>query len=294
MDAYAEKRARDYLRKKFMAGVQVVGEETLNKFTAWGPETICVLLDMIDGTDFFEMAINLWCSAALVYDHQKKQVLGAVVGLATGEMYYAHAGADGAVVELDNKPYATFGTSGRTSLRDARVAFFGQKPKNFLSVAENASFLKLLRRAEKDSDVHLRIHGFAGNPMIARLGDQARHADGIAVTAGIDAVFDIKGQQLHDVLPGAYIAKKAGAYFCDLDGKEIGYDQMGEMMADPRRRIRYVLAATPDLGRELASVLRGEQKQEIPTIGVAGAKKKMPQASRNQMNLFALESTDMH
>ena len=72
----------------------------------------------------------------------------------------------------------------------------------------------------------------------------------------IDAVFDVSGQQLHDVVPGAYIALKAGAYMCDLDGTPITIDDLARRLQDPRERIKYVLAATEELAQELVTALR--------------------------------------
>jgi hypothetical protein len=162
---------------------------------------------------------------------------------------------EGARVELDGKQAVNVGgCSDVTSLSEARVAYYGQKAKNALSLAINPSYQDFLVRVI-EQDAPFRIFHSGGNPMIVRLADRVKIKDR-GVIAGIDAVFEVCGQQLHDVLPGVYIAKKVGAYFCDLDGVEYADEYLGELLQNPKTRITYVLAATKELALELASMLK--------------------------------------
>ena len=68
----------------------------------------------------------------------------------------------------------------------------------------------------------------------------------------IDAVFDVHGQWPHDVVPGAYIAQKAGAIFTDLNGEPINW---GSVLKKPASdKITYILASTDKLSKELQHI----------------------------------------
>jgi fructose-1,6-bisphosphatase/inositol monophosphatase family enzyme len=101
----------------------------------------------------------------------------------------------------------------------------------------------------------MRLYNFAGNPMIVKLANRARGADNSVLTGDVDAVFELAGQRVHDMAPGAYIAMKAGAYLCDLDGKEVTIQALAARMEDPNQRVSYVVAATKELAGELCGML---------------------------------------
>ncbi len=78
---------------------------------------------------------------------------------------------------------------------------------------------------------------------------KARVADGT-----VHAVFELRGQKPHDVIPGAFIAKQAGAIFCDLDGNDI---DMGNAVLDPNSSdLRYVLAGSKSLAEQILCAIR--------------------------------------
>ena len=236
--------------------LQVLGEESVVAFSGWREGDVCVLADMIDGTDFVEMRLDLWCSAVVLYDKAKPAILGTIVGFPSGDLFYAQCDKAGAWIRSsDDGDTEVFGRSAVTSLRDARVAFYGQKPKNLLALLETG-FFDHLRDLEAGQSGKFRIYNFAGNPMMAKLVDRPKLDSGADFIGDIDAVFDVSGQQLHDVVPGAYIALKAGAYMCDLDGTPITIDDLARRLQDPRERIKYVLAATEELAQELVTALR--------------------------------------
>jgi fructose-1,6-bisphosphatase/inositol monophosphatase family enzyme len=96
------------------------------------------------------------------------------------------------------------------------ILSFSQKDA-FMRWLENNKTEDRRRKTSADPELGFRFYDFAGNPMMARLGE------GI-----VDVVFDKNGQAPHDVVPGAYIAKKAGGVMKDFDGK---------MLDDDSRRI---------------------------------------------------------
>jgi fructose-1,6-bisphosphatase/inositol monophosphatase family enzyme len=71
--------------------------------------------------------------------------------------------------------------------------------------------------------------------------------------AGVDVVLEMAGQAPHDFVAGAYIAQKAGASLCSLDGKAINMVDLLLRPANANSRVRYVLAATEQLAFQLVS-----------------------------------------
>ena len=97
----------------------------------------------------------------------------------------------------------------------------------------------------------MRIYDLAGAPMMMKLADhRVRNA------GGVDAVFDVKGQKPHDFVPGAFIAKKAGAIIRYRNGKEISYEDLEDSLRDFDTRTKYVIACTRKLSDELLKVIR--------------------------------------
>lgn len=72
----------------------------------------------------------------------------------------------------------------------------------------------------------------------------------------LDAVFDVAGQYCHDVVPGAFIALKAGAVLKDLNGQRITEEELGiRISSNPGAKLKYVLACTESLCDELLQLL---------------------------------------
>jgi fructose-1,6-bisphosphatase/inositol monophosphatase family enzyme len=230
-------------------------------FLAYGEESIetgldlseehrlVVLMDMIDGTDLLERGLSNWCSAMVFYYPPERKILASFVARDDDNyIYYArsdrcspykrHIRGGGKTVEVR-------GPSDVRSLSNASIAFYGQKPANFLAVATCPGFISYLERIEKEEQ-GARIFNLAGNPMMMRL------IDGYA---RIDAVFDLKGQAPHDVVPGAFIAQQAGANLCDIEGRPIDLGLALLKPADEASRLRYLLTSTKDLSHELRQVL---------------------------------------
>jgi len=263
IDRLAEQSCRSYFARQVDTHVHVIGEETQGEEI---PEArVHALVDVVDGTDLLAMGIPLWCSAIVLFDEQKpRPILGAVVGLATGEIYMASHVEDRVTVTLpptvpDGATLTRLvsGPSSTLTLKNARIAHYGQKPKNFLSLHRLTRFLGTVESMHRRDP--FRIYNFAGNPIMMKLADRPKDEEtGKDLTDGIDAVFDVSGQLLHDVVPGAFIALKAGAYLCDLDKRPIGYEALGALLATPKLRLKYVLAATRNLAEELCDALRDE------------------------------------
>lgn len=83
--------------------------------------------------------------------------------------------------------------------------------------------------------------------------------------AGIDLVFELRGQQAHDIVPGAFIAKKAGASVVDLNNNEITLEKLEEVMLKPNtEKLTYVISATKELSTEMVGRLSSASTTSYP------------------------------
>ena len=270
IDHNAEERCIEEFRERCKSSLFIIGEESLNELTddenlrTCSSGKICVLVDMVDGTDLLEMNIPMWCSAIVIVNPTTPKILGAVVGQASGEIYFTNSVQDGSFVsrapsmDLNVAPTSSplKGPSNVETLDSATVSFYGQKAKSFLSVSKKTVFHEMLEQQGNSDAQGFRIHTLSGNPFMVKLADRARNSSGKIIGRGIDAVFEISGQYMHDLAPGLFIAKKAGAYACDLDGKEITYESLAEALLTPTRKMKYVLASTQRLADELVKALK--------------------------------------
>lgn len=263
-DLTAEHGFRQILNARAKDEFVLIGEESDDGERPM--DRVWVIADIVDGTDLYEMEIPLWCSAALLFDPRKPAIIGSVVVLASGEVFFADESEIAKVIRPGSKKTEAAtrvrGPSNVKTISDARICFYGQKAKNFIPIVESVGFKNLLSSlATKTPSPDFRMYNFAGNPALVRLADRAKRPDGSMLSAGIDAVFDIStnGQQLHDVAPGAFIAMCAGAVLYDLQGNELDKSQLAKKLLTPKERLRYVLAATPELGKDLCQVLAGDE-----------------------------------
>lgn len=262
IDAYAEDTYKRVLRRYHrgaFADIDFFGEESLRN-----PELdlsdhggIVVLVDAIDGTDLLERGLSNWCCASIFFKpsaEEGRRILAAFVGLPDGTVYYATADHRKPLVTRGRTMGAgpVCGVSRRRGLAQASIYFYGQKLKNFRSVTHDGFAQRLSDVCEGTKEDRLRIYNLAGTPMMARMTDhRVREAN------GIDAVFDVFGQQPHDVVPGAYIAKKAGAIIRDLDGGDISFVKLEELLLRPAKlRLQYVLAVTSTLAAQITECIR--------------------------------------
>lgn len=240
--------------------VIVIGEESLEINIKPREGEILALVDMVDGTDLWEMDLPIWCSAAVLFepDPEEPRIIGSIVCLANGDMYYAVDGGMAHVVyrRADRKETEAkcLGHSRMRELSKARVGFYGQKPKKFFSIAENTLLYEQLKSFPDGTD--FRIYNFGGNPAMVKLIDRLRTDEGEIFGGGFDAVIELVGQQLHDMVPGAFIALQGGAYLCELDGTMISPQELSRRLMRPRDRICYVLAATKELAEEICVLVK--------------------------------------
>jgi fructose-1,6-bisphosphatase/inositol monophosphatase family enzyme len=253
VDLFAEREGRDYLRDRFGNRIEIRGEES--SLEQVPKDRIAALMDMLDGSDLLERGLGNWCSAVVFFDSARRRVVASVVGLPSRRIYYATASQKTAYVVLpklgEQRERITVPIrvkTGSVTLKDASVAFYGQKVCNFLlsGLAPTSEFeewlLHLARDSGKTQDTPqapaFRIYNFGGNPMMLKLAE-----------GRIDAVFDVQGQQCHDVIPGAYIALKAGAVLKDLE------EMLAVALENPAAKLKYVLASSRPLADEFVQLL---------------------------------------
>lgn len=255
VDLVAERNAARQLRRKLgQYRPFSVGEESLSdpRLDLSDKNTLVVLMDMVDGTDLLARGLGNWCSAMVFYYPPENRIIASFVGLPDDGVYYVtEASARPVKYRFHGKPKVVpiSGPSRVRNLASASIAFYGQKVPNLLSAMGHQRFLISLRRLLKAKGRHLktRIYNLAGNPMMMRLIDGH---------VRIDAVFDLEGQAPHDVVPGAFIAQKANAVLSDLQGRSIDLARILRRPADPKLHIRYLVASTKKLSRELLRYLR--------------------------------------
>lgn len=252
IDLTAEHTAAKLLRRRLNYNLLAIGEESIatdrHKDLSNNKELI-VLMDMIDGTDLLERGLSNWCSALIFYYPPQRRILASLIGIPEDGVYYAMDGVDGAYKSTFNResePKRVNGPSDVKNLRNASIAFYGQKISKFLSVIRRSKFISYLEYLQNRANTKTRIYNLAGNPMMMKVIDG--HTK-------IDAVFDLEGQCPHDVAPGAYIAQKAGAVFSSLDGGSIDLHKLLVKPIDPHSRVPYLLTSTKALSKDIRRYL---------------------------------------
>ena len=245
VDKYAEFTCQEKLYTYF-PNIRVYGEEKLRdeSLDLRNTQEMVALLDMVDGTDLLERGLSNWCSAAIFY-HPRQGILGAYVGIPSDGVYYAIEGVGAYKQPMGRGQRVKLkGVSGKRKIKNASICFYGQAIDNFLSVAVKRKFIKHLKQLRSNSRGKLktRIYNIGGNPMMIKLAE-----------GQVDAVFDLRGQYPHDVAPGAFIAKEAGAIFKDLKGNDI--DLLKALLQPAKTKIKYILASTPSLFKEIQAAL---------------------------------------
>lgn len=205
-------------------------------------------VDAIDGTDLMARGFSNFCFSFLFFEPKGRKIILSVIAHSSGILYWADSdgayrkNSKGAVWDSEDfqisKNYSP-------KLQDASVCFYGQKPRFLMNVFRRASLLGKISEFEtrmiKGEELGIRIYNFAGNPMMVKIPE-----------GSVDAIFELSGQEVHDVAPGAFIALKAGAVLLDLEGNEI---DLGKALMEPRKKLRYILSATHSLAQELLPLL---------------------------------------
>lgn len=218
-------------------------------------EVDVAFLDPIDGTDLWVRGFGNWCISTAIFDPRKGRIRAAFVGYSSGDIYWAtpqsvcRRGLDG-----HDYPLLVSRTDG-LALRDATICFYGQKPINFLAIQQNLELREFLLRMKEEKEQtgetgkdapKFRIYNLAGNPMMVRMTESED------VHAAVDVVFELRGQKAYDVVPGAFIAQRAGASLVNLLNQPINLD---EALRNHKNLVTYVLAATPQLADEAVGSL---------------------------------------
>lgn len=233
-------------------GDWIYGEESLDKVpinvNLTETEYPVALLDMLDGSDLFKRRFSNWCIAVVFYVPKPAEIIAAFVGDALGRIYYASKSEEGAYLVSVNTPKSRrnqerersnpmAGREEEPKLKSATICFYGQKKEEFYDVANRKRLIEAL-----DPKKGARIYNLGGNPMLARVAD-----------GSVDIVLNPgTGQKPHDVIPGLYIATKAGAIALTPEGERLTFDSghLKEALrrpADNNLRLRYVVAATNNL-----------------------------------------------
>jgi fructose-1,6-bisphosphatase/inositol monophosphatase family enzyme len=256
IDQFAQAAAEDILRERLHDNVEIRGEESSLADVTFRVQ-LAALLDMIDGTDLLERGLGNWCSAMVFFSRDR--VWASLIGMPNGEIYFQQHSDNSAYVREPRKEGAEPTIQSVTiskpevRLRDASVAFYGQKPKNFLTAARHEGLLTVLTHLAQEAQEKknqtdapkFRIYNLAGNPMMMRLVD-----------GKIDAIIELSGQRCHDVIPGFAIALKAGAYLIDLDtSRKLSIKDLPAILSRPSNKFKYILACNEPLADEILKAL---------------------------------------
>lgn len=270
VDLLAERAFIDDLTRKFGSeNIRVIGEECLSESIDLTNETrTTVLIDMIDGTDLLQRGFSNWCSAITVFQPSEKKIKEAFVALPSENLYYATVSKFGAYKKRlswskKNKEIPLRRLSCNRALKDASVCMYVQKSSNLLkllSLGLHKPFMTWLEKITKIEQKHrnksssdtvgFRFYNLAGNPMMVKV------AEGV-----VDLVIELNGQAPHDVVPGAFIATKAGAVLGTVTGDELPLTEIAEALLQPSdSRLKYILAANKSLLKDISDLLCSNAK----------------------------------
>ena len=202
-----------------------MGEFAPKKKSKKKKKIIC-LLDPIDGTDLFAKKLGNWCTAVVIYTTENK-ILASFIGLPNKTIYFSTNTMKGVAKKVvDLTDYISVNKKKSIS-SGITFSWYGQKVKNFLSVIKHKKFLKFIKKAKKD----FRILNISGNPIMLQMVDNE---------VPVNVIVELCGQHPHDMIPGAYLATKAGAILTDLKGNKIKFeDYLSKPQVD---KIKYILA----------------------------------------------------
>jgi fructose-1,6-bisphosphatase/inositol monophosphatase family enzyme len=259
-----------------LEGVRLLGEECperkITNFNLFDEERVCVLVDMVDGTDLLERGLHNWCSSA-VFFHPKskpgKRILAAFIGVPGGSfgsdprgepldnsdfyraaftsVYFGVRGSRPEVFEADASTRGISGPSEVTKVEDASVCFYGQKASRL----RYTSGQDLFGGQKVETEFDGAADAVNGEPSDTKKGAKKKermrvyNLAGMPMIAklidkrvkeasGIDAVFELEGQSPHDVVPGAFLAMEAKCAVIDLDtGKPMTREKLELSLLEP-------------------------------------------------------------
>ncbi|MFT5470050.1 MAG: myo-inositol-1(or 4)-monophosphatase [Verrucomicrobiales bacterium] len=221
-----------------------------NEEEAESKSDLVIFIDPIDGTEFIESLQGGWCLLA-VYSLRERRVIAAVAGdIFLNRLYWASEGEPAECLDFVTHSWFKLdgGPNPSKTVAGSRVNFLTTKVERYLAVAGKE---KLLNAIRKDGG---RINLAWGSNMLIQVA--AGYADA--------AVEFLKGFAAYDILPGLYLAERAGLTVLDLDGNPVRSDQLDvpEILAAYEKdsqsplRTRFVAAKRPELAEEIVELLR--------------------------------------
>jgi fructose-1,6-bisphosphatase/inositol monophosphatase family enzyme len=277
IDEYAETLCEEALLAEFEKKIKPIGEESFQLYPELRDLTyrkeVVALMDVVDGTDLLLRGLYNWCSAIVFFYPPEKRILAAIVADHIGNIFYSAEGdasafflgrrsREPAALSVFNRPssleegvirfvrHKPSGPLDTRKLCDASICFYGQKPPAFLSAVRPGLTQQMQELADKLEDKEqpapaLRIYNLGGIPMMVKVANGT-----------LNSVFDLTGPKPHDMVAGAYIALKAGAFVGDVQGNAIKETDLAHALLKPDNGgPAYILASTADLYHELRSVL---------------------------------------
>lgn len=225
-----------------------LGIQTFPEGAAESDSDLVVFIDPIDGTEFIENLQGGWCLIA-IYDRNINEVIVAVAGdIFLDRLYWASKSGDAEALDFTTHSWFRLdgGPNPKKELTGARVNFMTTKVSRYLSVAKQTTLLEAIEKQDG------RINLAWGSNMIIQVA--AGYAD--------VAVEFTKGFATYDVLPGLFIAQKAGLTVLDLKGNPISSkldidEVFSKYRQDPKKpsRIRFVVAKEPVLAHKVVELI---------------------------------------
>lgn len=290
VDYFAEDFCRVTLQTKFGDKILAIGEESLGSGESYDlthHKSVVALMDIIDGTDLLVRGLSNWCSAIVFFYPPEQKIIASVVADHAGNLFFASESSDGcsffqarkskspiplrsdsksssleqAVINFMMKKPA--GPSKIERFSESSICFYGQKPPNFISV-QTRNFQGAMEklagqiRSRELPTPALRLYNLGGIPMMLKVANGT-----------VDAVFDLTGPKPHDVVAGAYIALKAGAFLGDTKGYPITETDLAQSLLKPNKSgPAYILAGTEQVYRELQAVLASNHGIIKPAVTI--------------------------
>lgn len=248
LDAHQFKFAKLPGVKAYTVFSEELGIKTFPEGASEADADLVVFVDPIDGTEFVESLQGGW-SLIAVYDRRNDEVMATVAGdIFLDRIYWASK--SGYAECLDFITHSWFRLDGglqpKTSLAGARVNVLTTKVDRYRALSEQTALMNAIREADG------RVNLSWGSNTIIQVA--AGYAD--------VAIEFAKGFATYDILPGLYLAQKAGLTIIDLNGKPITTkldldDIFATFRRNPQkpRRTPFIAAKEPALAEQVLKLL---------------------------------------
>ena len=210
---------------------------------------LVVFVDPIDGTEFVESLQGGW-SLIAVYDRQVNDVIAAVAGdIFLDRIYWASQNSYPECLDFITHSWFRLdgGVGPKTSLQGARVNVLTTKVERYRALSEQTALMNAIREADG------RVNLSWGSNTIIQVA--AGYAD--------VAIEFAKGFATYDILPGLYIAQKAGLKIIDLNGNPVTTrldldDIFATFRRDPKhpKRTPFIAAKELTLAEQVLKLLK--------------------------------------